>query len=171
MFSLIPRRRISLDRSLLYRISWSEWVTIANSVAIIRATWAAEDAEIAAKREEAIANKSHFSDDSDSDINSADVPKYEPNWDIKLNYHANPNTGFLDFDSDLFLCSEDEEYINDVQYCFNVRNFCMLKEVNARLIHPNIKKGGREHERLMKLSKKLVDAVHAGIKEIRSTSA
>jgi hypothetical protein len=134
MFSLIPRRRISLDRSLLYRISWSEWVTIANSVAIIRATWAAEDAEIAAN-------------------------------------HANPNTGFLDFDSDLFLCSEDEEYINDVQYCFNVRNFCMLKEVNARLIHPNIKKGGREHERLMKLSKKLVDAVHAGIKEIRSTSA
>jgi hypothetical protein len=138
--------------------------------AIIRARWAVEDAEIAAKQEAAIANKSHFSDDSDSDIDSVDVPKYEPNWDIKLNYHANPNTGFLDFDNDPFLCSEDEEYINDVQYCFNVRNFRMLEEVNARLIHPNIKKGGREHERLKELSQKLVDAVHAGIEEIRLAS-
>jgi hypothetical protein len=139
--------------------------------AIIRARWAVEDAEIAAKQEAAIANQSHFSDDADSDIDSVDAVEYEPNWDIKLHYYANPNTGFLDFDNDPFLCSEDEEHINDVQYCFVMRNFRMLKEVNARLIHPNIEKGGREHERLKKLSQKLVDAVHDGIEEIRFANA
>jgi hypothetical protein len=108
MFSPASRRCISLDQSLLCRISWSEWVAIANSVAIIRARWAAEDAQTAANQEEANANKSHFSDDSASDLDSVAaveyVPKYGPNWDIKLNYHANPNTDFLDFDNDPFLC-------------------------------------------------------------------
>ncbi|KAK6007820.1 hypothetical protein QM012_004634 [Aureobasidium pullulans] len=102
-------------------------------------------------------------------------PMRDPNWKIKLDEKM--DLTLLDFDNDPFLSPADEEYLDDVQDCFDIRDMRIAEEIICRIPkllgkhgkeQHKIQKDREEYKRLMILYGRLKERLDASIHGISS---